>query len=162
VDRPQALLWPALPEAETKIQPGGDIARPDPANCPGDAQLWSSRVTKQLQRQGYQVGHKRMLRLMRKDNPLILPQEAVSGACHHKIPTQVSLLSQLGTRTTSDRHQSTLGSRYHLHPSATAVSLSGSGPGCLQSESDRLGIGGAHSCSAHVRGPADGGLHLLC
>ncbi len=57
------------------------------------------RVTKQLQRQGYQVNHKRVLRLMREDNLLCLrkrrPWVPVTTNSRHRIPCYPNLVPEL-------------------------------------------------------------------
>ncbi len=97
------------------------------------------RICAELRRRGMQVNHKRVLRMMRKDNLLALRRRrfVVTTNSNHKFEVYLNL---------SPSHEaewdgSALGSRHHLHSVEGRVRLSGGDSRCLFSESGGLGAG---------------------
>ena len=97
------------------------------------------RITAELQRRGFEVNHKRVLRMMREDNLLCVRRRAfvVTTDSRHNLPVYPNLAREM----TPDGDQSALGRRHHLHPTANGVRLPGRGAGRILAASDRLGAG---------------------
>jgi transposase InsO family protein len=97
------------------------------------------RITAELQRRGFDVNHKRVLRLMREDNLLCLRRRSfvVTTDSRHNLPVYPNLAGQ----DAACRYQSTLDRRHHLHPSARRVRVFGRGAGRILAARDWLGSG---------------------
>ena len=97
------------------------------------------RITAELQRRGFEVNHKRVLRMMREDNLLCVRRRAfvVTTDSRHNLP----VYPNLARHNDACGDQSALGRRHHLHPLADGVRLPGGGAGRLLAARDRLGAG---------------------
>ena len=111
-------------------------------------------ITKELHRRGVIVNHKRVLRLLRARQSAL--SAAASFCTHHRLQSLVNGLSQPGARVGAFKHQSTLGLRHYLHPTAARVRLSRGNPRCLQSPLHWLGALASHRYATDARGFAHG------
>ena len=75
------------------------------------------RITHELQQRGFDVNHKRVLRMMREDNLLCVRRRSIRG--DDRLAAQPAGLSEPGSaQTEADGDQSALGRGHHLHPAA--------------------------------------------
>ena len=97
------------------------------------------RVTRELRERGWLVNPKRVYRLMREDNLLCLRKRkfAITTDSNHTLQG----VPEPGAGHGSDRHQSTVAGRYHLHPAARRVRVPSRDSGRLLAPRDRLGAG---------------------
>jgi hypothetical protein len=98
------------------------------------------RITVELQRHGFDINDKRVLRMMLEDNLLCIRLRAFVATTdsRHNRP---AYLPQPGARPHSHGDQPALGGRYHLHSIAGGVRLPGGCARCLFAARDRLGTG---------------------
>ena len=66
------------------------------------------RITAELQQRGFEVNHKRVLRMMREDNLLCVRRRAFRG--HDRLAAQPAGLSEPGARDDSPRRSTSSGS----------------------------------------------------
>jgi putative transposase len=96
------------------------------------------RVHAELRKQGWEVNHKRVLRLMRADNLLCLRRRKFILTTDSKHGLRIYPNPSQGYG--ADAHQSAVGRRQHLHPLASGVRVLGGSAGCLFTTLPRLGL----------------------
>jgi len=112
VDRPEPGRLLSLERAAPSY-PGGDgTARPDAEGCAGIPAYGYRRITAELQQRGFEVNHKRVLRMMREDNLLCVRRRAF-------VATTIRGTSCQSTRTWPPDNAH--GGRRHLHSTAHRV-----------------------------------------
>ena len=111
-------------------------------------------ITKELQRRGVLVNHKRVLRLLRQDNLLCMRRQAFvrTTDSNHLLPVYPNLARGL----VLSNIKSTVGLRYYLHPAAPRVCLSRGHPRRLQSALHWLGPLASHRYTTNAQGFAHG------
>ena len=97
------------------------------------------RITGELQRRGFAINHKRVLRMMREDNLLCVRRRAfvVTTDSRHNLPIYPNLAREIAAHG----DQPALGRRHHLHPPADGVRVPGGRAGRILPACDRLGAG---------------------
>ena len=95
--------------------------------------------TELLRREGQEVNHKRVLRLMREDNLL---KSATDEVCvYDGFAAQSADLSEPGAACEFNEAQPVVGGGHYFHSATQRVRLSGGGFGCVLTARDRLGSG---------------------
>ena len=97
------------------------------------------RVSQELRRRGMLGNHKRVSRLMREDNLLAVQPQAfvITTDSDHDFEVYLNLASRM--KLTGP--QPAMGGRYHLHPAASRVDISGGDSGRIFAQGTRLGTG---------------------
>jgi transposase InsO family protein len=81
------------------------------------------RITREWQERGFRVTHKRVLRMMREDNPLRVRRRAfvVTTDSRHNLPVYPNRAREMAPAAV----QPALGGRHHLHSTAYGVRVPG-------------------------------------
>jgi hypothetical protein len=97
------------------------------------------RITAELQRRGFDVNHKRVLRLMREDNLLCLRRRSfmvTTDSCHN-LPVYPNLAREMRPAAVNQLWVADI----HLHPVTNRVRVFGCGAGRVLAACDWLGFG---------------------
>ena len=96
------------------------------------------RLTKQLQREGWNVNHKRITRLMRELG--LLAKRKIRKRAHNQQRSWLQAISQLSQRACRRTARAGVGRRHHVHPTKGGVCVFSGANGRVYSQHTRLAL----------------------